>query len=120
MGDITEHFSRKEFACKCGCGFDAIDKRLVEMLEEVRQLYGREITINSGCRCVAHNKKEGGNETSSHLSGLAVDVACVDTKDRYELLFLLMSRFHRVGIGNTFIHIDIDEKKPQEICWLYL
>ena len=25
MGDLTKNFSRSEFACKCGCGFDDID-----------------------------------------------------------------------------------------------
>jgi len=25
MGDVSEHLSRREFACPCGCGFDVAD-----------------------------------------------------------------------------------------------
>lgn len=118
MGDLTEHFSRKDFACKCGCGFDAIDKRLVEMLEEIRNIFGRTIKVVSGCRCPAHNKAIGSKDDSPHPKGLAVDLECIASRDRYELLFLVMSRFYRVGIGKTFIHADIDSSRDQEVCWL--
>ena len=36
MGDLTENFSRREFACTCNCGADGIDMELVEALERVR------------------------------------------------------------------------------------
>jgi len=32
---------------------------------------------------------------------------------------LLWSRFDRIGIGATFIHVDIDESKPQDVLWEY-
>lgn len=57
MGDISEHFDRSEFRCKCGhCGFEAADKELVETLEAVRAHYNEVLdeeiilVIHSGCR----------------------------------------------------------------------
>lgn len=51
MGDLTPHFSRSEFACKCGCGFDHISLELVSKLECLRSIIRQPIIINSGCRC---------------------------------------------------------------------
>ena len=56
MGKISKHFKREEFACKCGCGFDVVDVELLEVLEELRELCGQPITINSACRCKNHNQ----------------------------------------------------------------
>lgn len=73
MGDILENFSRSEFACKCGCGFDTVDIQLGEVLQDVREHFGRMVKINSGCRCERHNLHEGGSENSQHLYGRAAD-----------------------------------------------
>ena len=57
---ISKHFKREEFACKCGCGQDTVDHSLIEILERVREFFGKPITITSGNRCTTHNKKIGG------------------------------------------------------------
>ncbi len=65
MGDLSEHFSRWEFACKCGCGADNPHPKLIEGLEELRELLNQaypvveeiKITVNSACRCVRHQRK---------------------------------------------------------------
>ena len=28
MGDLSEHFDRREFTCRCGCGADQVDPQL--------------------------------------------------------------------------------------------
>jgi hypothetical protein len=38
MGDLSAHFSRSEFACKCGCGFDDVKPDLIEALEALRAI----------------------------------------------------------------------------------
>jgi uncharacterized protein YcbK (DUF882 family) len=73
MGDITESFSKKEFACKCGCGFDAINPNLVHRLQVVRDIARVAIRIRSACRCPKHNASEGGKSESFHLKGEAID-----------------------------------------------
>ncbi len=68
MGDLTEHFSRHEFACKCGCGLDCIYIPLVHFIEALRYAAGGgRMTITSGCRCYYHNIDVGGRPKSRHL-----------------------------------------------------
>jgi uncharacterized protein YcbK (DUF882 family) len=83
VGDLSKNLSRHEFACKCGCGFDIVDYDLVRVLQSTadwfyvnsdRKKVARvAITINSGCRCPAHNKNEGGSKSSRHMLGNAAD-----------------------------------------------
>lgn len=119
MGDLTKNFSRREFACKCGCGLDTIDIPLVQRLQEVRNVAGP-IVINSGMRCKAHNGQVGKSSTSSHLKGLAVDIKAAASRKRSQVLNgLLLAGFNRLGIGPTFIHADIDPDKTAYVVWLY-
>ena len=70
MGDLTKDFSRQEFACKCGCGFDRIDPRVVDMCQVIRDKLGAPVRINSACRC---EKPRGWLRTS--LARLAVSAS---------------------------------------------
>lgn len=74
MGDLSENFSRHEFACKCGCGHDTVDAELLDILEKIREHFGRRMDINSGCRCHMHNRAIGGAPESWHIRGRAADV----------------------------------------------
>lgn len=97
-----------------------MDNTLLEMLDEVRDKFDKPIHINSGFRTPAHNEKVGGKENSSHLKGLAVDIACTNSKDRFDLINCLLDvGFSRIGIAKTFIHADIDPDKAQVRIWTY-
>jgi len=97
-----------------------MDKTLLEMLDEVRDKFDKPIHITSGFRTPAHNEAVGGVETSSHLKGLAVDIACTNGTDRFDLLNCILDvGFSRVGIAKNFIHIDIDFEKAQGVTWIY-
>ena len=68
------HFKQSEFACKCGCGYQDINLKVVEILEGIREHFGgKPLYVTSGCRCVKHNTKVGGIKGSKHLSGEACD-----------------------------------------------
>ena len=78
MGDISANFSRSEFACECGCGFDAVDKELVGVLETARAHFSRilgscKVVISGPNRCESHNRAVGGSENSYHVKGMAAD-----------------------------------------------
>ena len=97
-----------------------MDPTLLKMLDHMRMLYGKPIHINSGYRTVAHNKEVGGVSSSSHLLGLAVDISCKNSRDRFELLEVLLKKgFNRIGVGSTFIHVDIDLDKSPNVIWTY-
>ena len=114
-GQITKHFSKKEFDCQCGCDTGPINRVLVEKLEQARLEFGRGMKINSGIRCLHHNRKIGSKDTSSHIKCLAADVGCTGMEDRHKLLSILLKYFKRVGVHKHFIHVDVDPDKPDGV-----
>ncbi len=97
-----------------------MSKELLDILDKVREEFGKPITINSGYRTTAHNESVGGTEKSSHTKGLAVDIACNSSRDRFILTSLLIGNgITRLGIAKTFIHADIDPDKSTNVIWTY-
>ena len=120
MGDMTEHFSRSEFACRCGCGRADVDLRLVSRLEMVRRVLDRPMVITSGARCPEWNRAVGGKPNSAHLQGTAADIQCERSLERFELVReALAAGFRRVGIARDFVHLDLADDLPQPRLWLY-
>ncbi len=116
-----KYFTKEEFTCKCGCGLNNINYKLVQQLDNVRTNFKHPIIIVSGCRCINHNQQIGGKSNSAHLLGLAVDIKCISSKLRFNLInILLKNKFTRIGISKTFIHVDImDDYKKQNVIWVY-
>ena len=102
-----------------------MSEKILDMLDLAREKFDKPIKITSGFRTEAYNKdlKARGykaSSKSSHLKGLAVDIHCNNSKDRFELVDILLDvGFNRIGIANTFIHADIDEAKPSHVIWTY-
>lgn len=97
-----------------------MDSKILSMLDKAREIYGKPININSGYRTIRHNANVGGKPQSSHLKGLAVDIACNNSRDRHNLLKTLRHvGFNRIGIAKTFIHVDIDQDKSSDVLWVY-
>lgn len=97
-----------------------MSKKLLEMMDQVREIYGKPINITSGYRTEAHNRSVGGVPSSSHLKGLAVDIACIASSDRYKLINALIKiGFNRIGVAKSFIHADIDPDKSPNVIWTY-
>jgi len=82
-------------------------------------MYGKAIYISSGWRCMEYNKLVGGVGDSAHTTGKAVDIFCTSSGDRFQLLSHAIQLFERIGIGSTFLHLDVDETKDQGVIWLY-
>jgi hypothetical protein len=93
---------------------------LIEKLERARDVAEVPFKINSGYRCLRHNKAVGGKPRSAHLSGEAVDIAADDSYYRFRIIRgLLIAGFKRIGIAHTFIHADVDGDKGQQLIWTY-
>lgn len=112
MGDLSEHFSRKEFACNCGCGFDTVDAETLKVAEDVRRFLKTPVTINSGCRCPAYNKKVGGAEKSQHVKARAADLGVANPEKVYEYLCTKYPGKYGFGLYPTFVHIDTRSDGP--------
>lgn len=115
MAKISAHFSREEFACQCGCGFDTVDAKLLEVLEVIRQHYKCPVKITSGCRCEQHNKNIGGADKSQHVQGRAADiqVACAHPHEVLDLLNKYYPDALGVGEYPRWIHIDSRDQKSR-------
>jgi len=116
-----KYFKHEEFDSpdKPGSGLN-MHEEILHMLDAVRKQFGKPIKINSGYRTEARNQKIGGVPNSSHLKGLAADISCENSKDRFTLLGLLVKAgFKRIGVASSFIHVDIDKTKSQDLIWVY-
>lgn len=108
MSFKSDHFTRAEFACKCGCGFDVVDAGLLSVLESIRARFSVPVTINSGARCQRHNKAMGGRPDSMHLLGKAADIRVGGIAPGRVASWVekTFPACYGVGIYDTFIHID--------------
>lgn len=74
MGDLSQHFSRREFDCKDGTKA-APTAQLISALERLRAACGNKpLRIVSGYRSPAYNKRIGGASRSQHLYNRAADI----------------------------------------------
>lgn len=79
LGDLSEHFSAHEFACRCGGGLPGcqrllVKRELLQSLEGYRSHLGQAVSIVSGYRCVERNMQVGGARNSQHIYGAAADL----------------------------------------------
>ena len=113
------YFSVEEFACPC-CGENMFDYGVISMLDDARRLADTPFVITSGFRCEEHNESVGGKPTSSHKKGVAADIACTTSLNRMAIVSgLLDAGFTRIGVADTFIHVDYDLDKIQDVLWTY-
>lgn len=98
---------------------EGLSSRLSLMLDQMRDEAETPIIITSGFRTKAENNSTGGESDSAHLEGLAVDIRCGDSVTRCRFLIAALKvGFRRIGLYDKHIHVDIDEKKPQNVIWI--
>lgn len=112
---VSKYFKRKEFECSCGCGFDVVDTELLKVLEKVRIHFAKPITITSGNRCVAHNRKIGGASKSKHIFGTACDFKVKNVHADIVADYLEEEYPDTFGIGRYKgrTHLDIRKSKAR-------
>lgn len=115
MGNLSPNFSRAEFSCKCGCGFDTVDAQLLDLLENIRNFFDKPVHITSACRCVHHNEAVGGSHNSQHLKARAADIVVSDIEPDIVAEFAETLMQGRGGIGrySTFTHVDTRRKEAR-------
>ena len=96
-----------------------MDEDFLAKLDDAREFAGFPFFINSAYRSPDHPESIK-NPTSSHIKGLAVDIRARDSKTRYIIIDALMHvGFNRIGIADTFIHVDDDRNKACGVIWTY-
>lgn len=76
MGDLSEHFSSHELACRhCGELGHFAEPSHVQFLELLRQDFGGPLKITSGYRCPNHPVEAAKSAPGAHFRYQAVDIA---------------------------------------------
>jgi uncharacterized protein YcbK (DUF882 family) len=100
-----------------------MDREFVALLDKARDIVDGQMIfkITSGYRTENYNDNVlKARIGSSHKLGLAVDIAYNGSRERYLLINSLMSvGINRIGIGETFIHCDVDSLKDKNVIWTY-
>lgn len=96
-----------------------LKRELLNCLTNFEFYFKGDAIITSGFRTPEHNKEVGGSPTSSHLKGLACDVAYSNSKNAFLIIkTALDAGFKRIGVAKDHIHLDVDEEKVQFCIWL--
>jgi len=96
-----------------------MNKDFLFVLDEAREFAGIPFVINSAYRSPEHPLSIK-NPSSSHIKGLAVDIKATDSITRFKIVKALIEvGFTRIGIADTFIHVDLDLDKTQNVIWTY-
>ena len=108
------YFSQKEV--------EGLADDLIQRLEQARQISGVPFVITSGRRLPEANESiPGAVQDSAHLTGLAVDLRCSTSPERFKMLkALLMVGVNRIGVYDKHIHCDIDLTKDKDVIWVGL
>lgn len=114
---LSANFNAREFRCKDGSDPFFVDSALVELLQQIRDHFGKAVVINSAYRTPTHNAKEGGTKYSQHLYGKAADIrisgVSVDTLADYAESLLGdtggVGRYYAKG----FVHVDVRAVKAR-------
>lgn len=122
--DDMKHFTFYEFERSETATRHHIDNRIPDrlkgnvvalvdnVLDPLREKWGKPITVNSGYRCTELNKKVGGVPTSMHLQGRAADITTgneVDNRRLYQLAQdLNLPYFELIGkkYGFKWLHVS--------------
>lgn len=110
---ISKNFQFKEFDCqgKGCCSKTIIDEKLVAYVQQIRDHFGKPVTITSPYRCEVHNKRVGGATKSYHMQGRAADIVVQGVSSREvakyaESIGILGIGLYETSADGYFTHID--------------
>lgn len=112
---LSTNFKVKEFACNDGSDKILIDTELVELLQKLRNHFGKPIIINSAYRTSSYNKKVGGSTNSQHLLGKASDIKINGVNPILVAMYAEKLNAGGIGVYKTFTHVDTRTKNSRWI-----
>jgi uncharacterized protein YcbK (DUF882 family) len=115
-----KYFKIEEFTCDGVICYDKMSPKLLQMLDQAREISNTPYKLTSSWRSKEKNDSlKNSSKNSSHLKGLAVDIACNNGLERIKIFTgLVKAGFTRIGISDTFIHADCDDSKSDSL-WIY-
>lgn len=127
--NLTEHFTLEELtsssiALRLGIDNSATQVIAVNLeilargLEEVRELLGVPMHINSGYRCLKLNSHIGGASNSAHMSGFAADFVAPEWGDPEHIITAIAKSgivFDQLINEQNWVHISFAPTLRQEV-----
>ncbi len=112
---LSSNFRVCEFRCKDDTDPIFVDSDLVDILQKIRDHFGKAVTITSAFRTASHNKKVGGATYSQHCYGKAADikVSGVAASVVADFAETLMPGTGGIGRYSTFTHVDVRKVKSR-------
>ena len=112
---LSKNFRVREFRCQYDTDPIFIDSDLVDVLQKVRDHFGKAVTINSAFRTASHNKKVGGATYSQHCYGKAADIKVSGVSPSIVAAYVetLMPNTGGIGRYSTFTHVDVRATKSR-------
>lgn len=91
-----------------------LQKLVKNVLDPLREMYGKPIKVNSGFRSQLLNAAVGGASTSEHLQGMAADIDAGSRSENKKLFDLIKNNFKFRQLiwekGGEWIHVSYNEK----------
>ena len=91
---------------------------VTNILDPLRELYGKPIKVNSAFRSALVNKKVGGAKTSDHKFGMAADLDCDSNSLLYKLIrdnFKFKQLINEHNFSWVHVSYDHDNLKCQQL-----
>ncbi len=101
---------QSKLTCQCGCGNPTTIRPILMAALSTMEVAGCEIVPTCGVRCISHNAAIGGAPDSRHLPehADAVDLACSDSKHRYQLVKCAMAAgVSFIEVCPEHVHLDL-------------
>ncbi|NVK04919.1 MAG: hypothetical protein HWD92_08845 [Flavobacteriia bacterium] len=124
-----KYFSKSDFEesdiIRVPCSINDIRPSTLQRFDQAREYAGFPFVVTCGARTLEHEKSRNRNGFTSHLvddeRGIkckALDLRITQPRKRFIATRALMrAGFTRIGIYPWGLHVDDDEKKPQNVIW---
>jgi len=123
----SKYFKATEFVCS-HTGKSEMDEEFIFKLNQLRDNFGKPLTISSGYRDPTHPVEAAKKDPTAgaHVSGKACDIL-IDRANAFKLLKLaFLVGFTGIGVNqkgeSRFLHIDTIESsptRPRPTIWSY-
>lgn len=123
-----EEFFKSETACEMNIKNFTDDKEIISnlnvvasKLQEIRNILGFPVRINSAYRCLDLNRALGSKDTSQHIKGQAVDFVCPEYGTPEQVFNCLMKRGVVVDqclLEGSWIHLSIIKENRNQFASL--
>ena len=130
MGEMMRSYTADARGINNKCNIEQagnIQRLIVEVLDPLREAYGKPIRVTSGFRSPELNKAVGGSRTSDHMTGCAADiVGTPNTKSENKKLLELVQE---LGLsydqlidekGFRWVHVSFRSKETNRMQILHL